>query len=135
MIWKHIRAYIQMSLLWHPHHSFPSVGNGPNTVSESMVSNTKLSEFFCPHRVPGRELIEFLSAYYLCDKANSPSFSQNSPSLPQNSARLTEFSSPRQYYSRNSIPPVSYSVDNTTKASTMASGCAVDCNVIATQTS
>ena len=31
------------------------------------------------------ELTEFLSAYYLCANANSPSFSQNSPSLPQNS--------------------------------------------------
>ena len=82
------------------------IGNGPNTASESTVSNTELSEFFCPHPVPGRELSEFLSAYYLCDKANSPSFSQNSPSLPQNSVRLSEFSSPKQY-SRNSILPVS----------------------------
>ena len=63
----------------------PLVGNGPNTVSESTVSNTELSEFFWAHRVPGSELSEFLSAYYLCAKANSPSFSQNSPSLPQNS--------------------------------------------------
>ena len=62
--------------------------------------------FLCPHRVPGRELSEFLSAYSLCDKVNSPSFSQNSPSLPQNSVRISEFSSPKQY-SRNSIPPVS----------------------------
>ena len=69
------------------------VGNGPNTVSGSAVSNTELREFFC--------LSEFLSAYYLCAKVNSPSFSQNSPSLP------SEFSSPKQY-SRNSIPPVSY---------------------------
>ena len=52
----------------------PDIRNGPNTVSESTVSNTELSDFFCPHRVPGRELSEFLSAYYLCDKANSPSF-------------------------------------------------------------
>ena len=52
------------------------------------------------------ELSEFFSAYYLCAKANSPSFSQNSPSLPQNSVTLSEFSSPTQY-SRNSIPPVS----------------------------
>ena len=63
----------------------PSLGNGPNTVSESTVSNTELSEFFYPHRVPGRELSELLSAYFLCAKANSPSFWQNSPSLPQNS--------------------------------------------------
>ena len=57
------------------------VGDGPNTVSESTVSNTELSEFFCPHRVLWRELSEFLSAYYLCDQANSLSFF----------AELTEF--------------------------------------------
>ena len=28
------------------------IGNGPNTVSESTVSNTELNEFFGPHRVP-----------------------------------------------------------------------------------
>ena len=39
------------------------IGDGPNAVSESTVSNTELSEFFCPHRVAGRELSEFLSAY------------------------------------------------------------------------
>ena len=50
-------------------------------------SNTELSEFFFgPHRLPGRELSELLSAYYLCAKTNSPSFfSQSSPSLVQNS--------------------------------------------------
>ena len=82
------------------------VGNGPNTVSRSTVSNTELSEFFGAHWVPGSELSEFLSAFSLCAKANSPSFSQNSPSLPENSVGLSEFSSPKQY-SRNSIPPVS----------------------------
>ena len=74
-----------------------TIGDGPNTVSESTVSNTELSEFFCPHRVPGGELSKFLLAYYLCAKANSPS-------LPQNSVRLSEFFSPKQY-SRNSIRP------------------------------
>ena len=58
------------------------IRNGPNTVSGSTVSNTELSEFFGAHWVPGSELSELLSAYYLCAKANSPSFSQNSPSLP-----------------------------------------------------
>ena len=43
-------------------HRATNVGNGPNTVSGSTVSNTELSEFFCPRRVPGRELREFLSA-------------------------------------------------------------------------
>ena len=80
----------------------PALGDGPNTVSESTVSNTELSEFFfCPHRVPGRELSEFLSAYYLCEKANSPSFSQNSPSLPRNSVsslppKTPHFGTPRK---------------------------------------
>ena len=59
------------------------LGDGPNAVSESPVSNTQLSESFCPRRAPVRELSEFLSAYYLCAQANSPSFSQNSLSLPQ----------------------------------------------------
>ena len=36
--------------------------------------STELSEVFGPHRVPGRELSEFLSAYYLCAKENSPIF-------------------------------------------------------------
>ena len=53
------------------------------------MSNTELSGFFCPHRVPGRELSEVLSVDYLCAKANSPSFRQNLPSLPQNSVRLS----------------------------------------------
>ena len=81
------------------------VGDGPNTVSESTVSNTELSEcFFCGHLVPGRELSEFISAYYLCAKANSPSLSQNSTSF---APKLSEISLPKQY-SRNSIRPVSY---------------------------
>ena len=66
--------------------------DGPNTVSGSTVSNTELSEFLGARWVPGSELSEFLSAFYFCAKANSPSFSQNSPSLPQNSVRLSEFS-------------------------------------------
>ena len=40
---------------------------------------------FGPRRVPGRELSEFLSAYYLCAKTNSPSSAQNLPILAQNS--------------------------------------------------
>ena len=56
------------------------VGNGVNTVSESTVSNTEVSEFFGPHRAPGRELSEFLSAYYLCQSE-----------LTEFLAELTEF--------------------------------------------
>ena len=39
-----------------------NLGDGPNTVSESTASNTELSEFLGPLRVPGREFSEFLSA-------------------------------------------------------------------------
>ena len=97
--------FSEVAFMWKSpdatHLGATSFGNGPNTVSESTVSNTELSEFFGAHRVPGRELSEFLSAYYLCAKANSPSLSQNSPSLPQNSVRLSEFSPPKKH-SRNS---------------------------------
>ena len=70
---------------WAPKILENIFGNGPNTVSESTVSNTELNEFFCAHRAPKRELNELLSAYYLCAKTNSQSFSQHRPSLPQNS--------------------------------------------------
>ena len=76
----------------------PIFGDGPNTLSESTVSNTELSEFFGPHRVSGRELSEFLSAYYLCAKANSPTFSQNSPSLLQNSVLAKQYSARFLYF-------------------------------------
>ena len=69
------------------------IGDGPNTVSESMVSKTELSEFsFGPQRGPGRELSEFLSAYYLCAKAKSPSCF----------AELTEFENAVSSLFRNS---------------------------------
>ena len=77
--------------------SDPFFGGGPNTVSESTVSNTELSELFCSHRVPGREHSEFLSAYYLYDKANSPSFSLNSPSLPPQESFRANFNPKRLF--------------------------------------
>ena len=43
-------------------------GDGPNTVSESTVSNAELSEFLGPHQVAGKERSEFLSAYYYVPK-------------------------------------------------------------------
>ena len=54
-----------VDVLLLPHDGFLvflNFGDGPNTVSESTVSNTELSEFFCSHRLPGKELSEFLSA-------------------------------------------------------------------------
>ena len=46
---------------------------------------------FCPHRVPWREFNEFLSACYLCTRANSLSALLNSLSLPKNSERVLSF--------------------------------------------
>ena len=43
-------------------------------VRERTVSNTDLSEFLGPHRVPGTELSVFRLAYNLGTEANSPSF-------------------------------------------------------------
>ena len=61
-----------------------TIGDGPNTVSERVRLQTPNSvRFVRPHRVPGRELSELLSAYYLCAKTNSSNLTQNSPSLPQ----------------------------------------------------
>ena len=68
-------------------HGFPKNGDGPNTVLESTVRAPNSVSFSFPHRVPGRELSEFL--------ANSPSLLQNSVSslfrssaLDQHSARF-----------------------------------------------
>ena len=41
--------------------------------------------FFGLTEFRGASSVSFLSAYYLCAKANSPSLTQNSPILPQNS--------------------------------------------------
>ena len=71
---------------------------GPNTVSESTVSDTELSEFFGPRRVPGENSVSSSQPIIRVPKrAHRVFFSQNSPSLPQNSVRLSEFSSPKQY--------------------------------------
>ena len=48
-----------------------------------------------------------LSLLFVC-QSKLTEFSQSSPSLPYNLMTLSKFSSPKQY-SRNSIPPVSYS--------------------------
>ena len=85
-----------------PHSIHQKVGDGPNTVSESTVSNTELSELFPPHRVLGRELSEFLSAFYLVCKSELTEFLAV---LTEFAQKLSEFSFPKQY-ARNSIPPV-----------------------------
>ena len=66
--------------------------------TESTVSNTELSEFFDPHRVPGREL----SRLFVGQSKLTEFFAV----LSEFAAELSEFSLPKQH-SRNSILPVS----------------------------
>ena len=54
-----------------------------------------------PHLVPGREVSELLMAYYLCAKANSPSFCRIHPFCHNSLSFLF------RERSRNSTPPVS----------------------------
>ena len=84
-----------------------TLGGGPNTVSESTVSNTELSEFFGLSEFRGEDSVSSSQPIICVPKRTHRVFLQNSPSLPQNSVRLSEFPSPKQY-SRNIIPPVSY---------------------------
>ena len=97
-----IARYVLPPPIWN----FPvvSVRDGPSTVSESAVSNVELSEFFCPHRVPGRELSSS-SLLFVYQSELTEFFAE----LTEFAAELCEFSLPRQC-SQNSIPPVSYSV-------------------------
>ena len=70
---------------------------------QKKVTYSLLRPRFCgtvTHRVPGRELSEFLSANKLCGKANSPSLSQNSPIFAVMTVRLSEFSSSRTVLSK-----------------------------------
>ena len=60
-----------------------SFGNGPNTVSESTVSNKELSEFFGPHRVPGRELSEFLCLVFVCPSELTEFFAEFTEFAPK----------------------------------------------------
>ena len=61
------------------------MGHPKHRSSETGRVRFRRVRFQTPSSVSFFSLSEFLSAYYLCAKANSPSFSQNSPSLPQNS--------------------------------------------------
>ena len=59
------------------------VGNGPNTVSESAVSNTELSEFFGLAEFRGESLVS--SSPIISVPKHTHRIFQNSPSLRQNS--------------------------------------------------
>ena len=78
--------------------------DGPNTISESTVLSTELSEFFWAPRVLGRDFSESLSAYYLC--ASHAELAEFLAEFTEFGAELSEFSLPKQY-SRNSMSPAS----------------------------
>ena len=61
---------------------------GSNTVSESMVSNAKLSEFLALTEFRGESSMSSSQPITVCANTNSRSFSQNSPCLPENSISL-----------------------------------------------
>ena len=92
------------SVKWTCHVQF-ELGDGSNTVSESTVPNTELGEIFSPHRAPGRELSELLSAYDVCVRLSE--LTESFAELTEFAAELSEFCLPRQC-SWNSIPPISY---------------------------
>ena len=77
----------------HPHHSLGfGSGYGSSSWQPSLRQlslarfQTPSSEsFYCAHRVPGRELSEFLSAYHFFRESELTEFLQYSPRLPQNS--------------------------------------------------
>ena len=66
---------------------------------ESAVSNTELSEFFDPHRVPGRELSEFLSAYLALLFVYQSELTEFSAELTEFAVKLSEAQcpSPKQH--------------------------------------
>ena len=60
-------GFLRKSVVFCENLRLPNIGGGPNTVSESTVSNTELSEFFCPHRVPGGESSVSSSQPIICE--------------------------------------------------------------------
>ena len=78
LCWAGLAAYKTL-------HSRPVSETGRKRFRRARFQTLSSVSFAGSHRVPGRELSEFLSAGYSCGKANSPSFSQKPPSLPQNS--------------------------------------------------
>ena len=90
-------------------HEGPKSETGRIRFRRVTVSNTELSEFFCPHRVPGRELREFVSAFCLCGQSELTEFFRRTHRvLPQNSLRLSEFSPPKTALSKTVFRPFSY---------------------------
>ena len=82
-----------------------ALGNGLNTVSESTVSNTELSEFFLALPEFRGDNSVSSSQPFLCEKKSELTgffFAE----LTEFATELSEFSLPKQY-SRNSVPPVS----------------------------
>ena len=61
-----------------------------------MVSDTELSEFFGPRRVPGRELSELLSAYSLCQSELTKLFAELSKQWDLSSKKVLS----KQYSAR-----------------------------------
>ena len=79
--------------------------NWPNTVSESTVSNTELSELFALTEIRGESSVSSSQPTICATKRTHRVCRRTHRVRPQNS--LSKVSSPKQY-SRNSIPPVSY---------------------------
>ena len=81
------------------------LGNGPHTVSESTVSNTELSVSFLALAKFWGEKSASSSQPIICvpDRTHRVFVAE----LAEFAAELSEFSLPKQYSRRNSIPPVS----------------------------
>ena len=83
------------------------VGDGPNIVSASTVSNTELGELFRPRWLSGSELSGSLSLLLMCQRRLNEVLAE----LTKFARKLSEFSLPKQY-SRNSVSrPDSCSAD------------------------
>ena len=81
-----------------------SCGAGPKTVSESAVSNTKLGDFLALTELWGGNSLTVSLGFVLLKQTHRV-FEE----LTGFAAELCEFSLPKQY-SRNTLPPVSYSI-------------------------
>ena len=83
--------------------TFETLGDGPNTVSESTVSNTEPSEGFWSSQSSGERAQRVpISLLFVCQSQLTNFFAE----LSEFAAELSNVSLPKQY-SRNSILPVS----------------------------